>query len=590
MFQRYCAKSARSISLLTSRSLFTGQSTASYRRAATTSRFVSFSHLNNQYHRSSLLLPILLLVGGRGSSGGGGGLPPFGSINRHSFSFSSAFTVGASQTQHDPFSVHNKRSHGGSQVSNMFRRGRTDTSSSTNSNTPQSGMLGRRRAQSDPAVDASPQSNSPDELPTKWDSLGDITSHLQKCVPSLSSSCHKGSSGRVGVLGGSARYTGAPYYAAMAALRTGADLAFVFCAEEAAVPIKCYSPELMVASVYNGKEFDSLVSEEQRLNGEVARIKAHELERVASMESVSLDAGENGDETKEDVVAKLDQVKEEQERAIDDMVSSVTETFDRLHVLIVGPGLGRCPLVLRAAAKIIEAAKEKKIPMVIDADGLYLLTLKEYSDLVAGYKGLVLTPNAVEVKRLTQSMSSTEDDSSGVEEIPGSPVGSPGKRRSAWADSPEKAVSEMSAFERATEGVVIVKKGAMDVIFSTSFEALDVKRESMLCEEQGGLKRSGGIGDILSGCIGTFVAWNRILSELRKRDTQHGDTKDYVEASSGINDLMLGCWSACCVTKRATKHAFEKKRRGMTAPDILEELARTVDEMTGDSIVVDDEK
>jgi NAD(P)H-hydrate repair Nnr-like enzyme with NAD(P)H-hydrate dehydratase domain len=31
----------------------------------------------------------------------------------------------------------------------------------------------------------------------------------------------------------------------------GADLAFVFCAEEAAIPIKSYSPELMVAPVYS---------------------------------------------------------------------------------------------------------------------------------------------------------------------------------------------------------------------------------------------------------------------------------------------------------------------------------------------------
>jgi hypothetical protein len=41
------------------------------------------------------------------------------------------------------------------------------------------------------------------------------------CVPPLTSSCHKGSSGRIGILGGSARYTGAPYYAAMASLKVG---------------------------------------------------------------------------------------------------------------------------------------------------------------------------------------------------------------------------------------------------------------------------------------------------------------------------------------------------------------------------------
>lgn len=56
----------------------------------------------------------------------------------------------------------------------------------------------------------------------------------------------------MGILGGSEHYTGAPYYAGLAALRTGAELVYVFTALEAANPIKCYSPELMVLPVYRG--------------------------------------------------------------------------------------------------------------------------------------------------------------------------------------------------------------------------------------------------------------------------------------------------------------------------------------------------
>ena len=83
---------------------------------------------------------------------------------------------------------------------------------------------------------------------------------LEHSILPLSFDSHKGSSGRVGVLGGSAQYTGAPYYAAMATLKAGADLAYVFCAQEAALPIKSYSPELMVAPVYSANEFDDAVS------------------------------------------------------------------------------------------------------------------------------------------------------------------------------------------------------------------------------------------------------------------------------------------------------------------------------------------
>eukprot|EP00188_Purpureofilum_apyrenoidigerum_P002362 Plantae.Rhodophyta-Purpureofilum_apyrenoidigerum.ctg2462.p1 GENE.Plantae.Rhodophyta-Purpureofilum_apyrenoidigerum.ctg2462~~Plantae.Rhodophyta-Purpureofilum_apyrenoidigerum.ctg2462.p1 ORF type:complete len:373 (-),score=49.50 Plantae.Rhodophyta-Purpureofilum_apyrenoidigerum.ctg2462:49-1167(-) len=65
-------------------------------------------------------------------------------------------------------------------------------------------------------------------------------------VPPLVHSKHKGQAGRVAILGGSIEYTGAPYFASMSALRGGADLAFIFCHESAAVPIKTYSPELIV--------------------------------------------------------------------------------------------------------------------------------------------------------------------------------------------------------------------------------------------------------------------------------------------------------------------------------------------------------
>lgn len=42
------------------------------------------------------------------------------------------------------------------------------------------------------------------------------------------------------------RYTGAPFFAAYTALRLGADLSHVFCTEAAGVPIKSYSPDLIV--------------------------------------------------------------------------------------------------------------------------------------------------------------------------------------------------------------------------------------------------------------------------------------------------------------------------------------------------------
>lgn len=93
---------------------------------------------------------------------------------------------------------------------------------------------------------------------TTWDQGQSLS--ISKCIMPLTFDSHKGSSGRVGILGGSAQYTGAPYYAAMASLKAGADLAYIFCAEEAALPIKSYSPELMVAPVYSAQKFDQYIT------------------------------------------------------------------------------------------------------------------------------------------------------------------------------------------------------------------------------------------------------------------------------------------------------------------------------------------
>jgi NAD(P)H-hydrate repair Nnr-like enzyme with NAD(P)H-hydrate dehydratase domain len=78
-----------------------------------------------------------------------------------------------------------------------------------------------------------------------------VSSVINRIVPSLVSSNHKGSMGRIGVVGGSSEYCGAPYYAGVSSLKVGADLASVFCSQSAAMPIKVYSPELMVSSFYD---------------------------------------------------------------------------------------------------------------------------------------------------------------------------------------------------------------------------------------------------------------------------------------------------------------------------------------------------
>ena len=65
-------------------------------------------------------------------------------------------------------------------------------------------------------------------------------------IPKLTEARYKGQNGKIGVIGGSFEYTGAPFYAAQSALYAGADISHIFCPQEAAIPIKCYSPEIIV--------------------------------------------------------------------------------------------------------------------------------------------------------------------------------------------------------------------------------------------------------------------------------------------------------------------------------------------------------
>jgi ATP-dependent NAD(P)H-hydrate dehydratase len=82
-------------------------------------------------------------------------------------------------------------------------------------------------------------------------------------------------------------------------------------------------------------------------------------------------------------------------------------------------------------------------------------------------------------------------------------------------------------------------------------------------------------GDILAGTVGTFLAWNRIL---QGNDSNSGSRKKQSD------DVVLASWMACCFTKQSTSRAFKKRKRSMTAPDILEEIGAVIDDYTSTTI------
>lgn len=123
----------------------------------------------------------------------------------------------------------------------------------------------------------------------------DAENILRAITPSLDPNRYKGQAGKIAVIGGCREYTGAPYFAAISALKIGADLSHIFCTKDAAPVIKSYSPELIVHPVLE--------------------------------ESYS--------------------VRDEEKKSIAERVlTEVDKWLERFDCLVIGPGLGRDPFLL----------------------------------------------------------------------------------------------------------------------------------------------------------------------------------------------------------------------------------------------------
>ncbi|KAL8686009.1 MAG: hypothetical protein Q9218_007411, partial [Villophora microphyllina] len=52
------------------------------------------------------------------------------------------------------------------------------------------------------------------------------------------------------------------------------------------------------------------------------------------------------------------------------LATPVIAMLAHLHSLVIGPGLGRDDLMQDTVAEVISAARDRKIPLVLDADAL----------------------------------------------------------------------------------------------------------------------------------------------------------------------------------------------------------------------------
>lgn len=272
------------------------------------------------------------------------------------------------------------------------------------------------------------------------------------------------------MLGGCLDYTGAPYFSAIAATLLGADMSHIICEKNAGAVIKTYSPNLMVHPYLHDSS-------------------ATNADKNASLEKVSA-------------------------------------LLNRIHVLVVGPGLGRDEVLLDLAKDVILEARKRSMPIVIDADGLFLV--QNDLDIIKGYDNAFLTPNVVEFQRLSKA--------------------------NGGADSAEQLAKCL--------GVTIVQKGADDMISNGN--------ETLKNSIQGGLKRVSGQGDTLSGTLATFLAWKLAYQDgLWKHD------------NSLKNDQLslLAAYGASSVTRTASALAFKARGRATLTTDISDHVGSAYEEL-----------
>jgi ATP-dependent NAD(P)H-hydrate dehydratase len=341
------------------------------------------------------------------------------------------------------------------------------------------------------------RNNQSKSMATMDNNNADLVNQVKSLIPPLDQAKYKGQAGKVAVIGGCREYTGAPFFAAYSALKVGADLSHVFCTSDAAAVIKTYSPELIV--------------------------HPYLLETPPDIIKASRDYSFN--------LTAL------RHRAVD----AVSPWLERFDVLVVGPGLGRDPLIMETVTELLENAKIREVPLVIDADGLWLIN--KNPSLVEGYSNAVLTPNAAEFKRLCTT--------SGVDET---------------------ASNALENVTKSLNGPIIVQKGSSDVISDGNL--------TLHCSEQGSLRRAGGQGDVLSGTIATYIAWcsTRVASTTDRK--QHYSTSD----GKTVPPLMLAAYGGCLTARIASRHAFQKQGRAMGATDVMAELGRTIDHDLGGNV------
>jgi ATP-dependent NAD(P)H-hydrate dehydratase len=226
----------------------------------------------------------------------------------------------------------------------------------------------------------------------------------------------------------------------------------------------------------------------------------------------------------------------------------------------------------------LDLARERGMFVVLDADGLWMIG--KDVDLIKGYRRAVITPNVVEFKRLTEQLK---------------------------VDLSKDGEAAMSV-SRALGGVTVLQKGAKDVVaVDTTGPAADPEKSKLSADDQGkekaqekvevdiegGLKRCGGQGDILSGSVGTMLAWGKcyedgafglVLCPLFSGVNGSANRIMIRDGKIPTSAMpLLAAVGGSMVTRASSRRAFFREGRGVVTQDMLGEIGYAFGELFGES-------
>jgi len=205
----------------------------------------------------------------------------------------------------------------------------------------------------------------------------------------------------------------------------------------------------------------------------------------------------------------------------EDAVQLISDWIPRMHSFVIGPGLGRNPMIFKTVVEIIKKLREQDKPVVLDADALFLINSN--LELIRNYPKVILTPNSVEFSRLYTAVFGSE--------VKPAPSGSTEK------------VRELAA---ALGHVTILQKGATDVASNG--------RLTVCCAGGGSNRRCGGQGDLLAGSLAVLFSWADNFGD-------RGDAPAPPE--------LLAAYAACRLTRECARLAYSQNGRSTTTLDLV---------------------